>query len=110
MSGRSWKWMEWQPKAAKLEPLAHNAISQQFCATAIGSNNSQAGIGIGSRQSNNILNAKGKRRVVTETLHMQGAALSDLSSCPYWRAIALSSANPGSKSRLTDGRTTPFTL
>ena len=42
------------------EPLAHNAISQQFCATAIGSNDSQAGIGIGSRQSNNILNAKGK--------------------------------------------------
>src|SRR5271154_4134404 len=82
MSGRSWKWMEWQPKAAKLEPLAHNAISQQFCATAIGSNNSQAGIGIGSRQSNNILNAKGKRRVVTETLHMQGAALSDLKFVP----------------------------
>jgi len=50
--------MEWQPKAAKLEPLAHNAISQQFCATAIGSNNSQAGIGIGSRQSNNILKKK----------------------------------------------------
>jgi hypothetical protein len=43
-----------------LEPLAHDAISQQFCATAIGSNGSQAGIGIGSRQSNNILNAKGK--------------------------------------------------
>jgi hypothetical protein len=43
-----------------LEPLAHDAISQQFCATAIGSNDSQAGIGIGSRQSNNILNAKGK--------------------------------------------------
>lgn len=43
-----------------LESLAHNAISQQFCAIAIGSNDSQAGIGIGSRQSNNILNVKGK--------------------------------------------------
>jgi hypothetical protein len=32
------------------EPLAHNAISQQFCATAIGSNDSQAGTGSGSRQ------------------------------------------------------------
>ena len=43
-----------------LEPLAHSAISQQFCVTEIGSNDSQAGIGIGSRQSNNILSAKGK--------------------------------------------------
>ena len=32
--------------------------------------------------SNNILNAKGKRRVVTETSHMQGAALSDLKFVP----------------------------
>lgn len=43
-----------------LEPLAHSAMSQQFCVTAIGSNDGQAGIGIRSRQSNNILSAKGK--------------------------------------------------